>query len=107
MSVIIPLRNDSPRRDLVVELAGGSYRIEYFWVARARCFSANIYDAATEELKAAGVRLVPNFPLAARIPIEGRPPGAFVLLDSTGKDELPGLLDLGQRHQLLFQEYDG
>ena len=104
MSVLIPLSSEKPRNDVTVQLGSAVFRIEYYWTDPLQVWSMDVFTS-DEVRVAAGVRLVPDYPLAARIPIDGRPPGVFVLEDSTGKGELPGRYDLGERHQLFFQEY--
>lgn len=101
MSVEIPVKSEAAYYDLQVTLEDVTYTLEFRWNARLEAWFMNILDAEGVNVVRAGLRLVVSWPLAA-YGAERKPPGAFVVVDTTGAEEDPGLDDLGDRHQLLY-----
>lgn len=100
----IPVRVGVPHQRLFVELEGESYGIELRWNGTAGAWFADLLDRDGAVLLA-GRRVAIGFPLTVRAAHDRRlPPGSFVAIDTTGKDEEPTLDDLGARIQLLYLE---
>lgn len=90
-----------PYFELQVTLDGVTYTLEMRWNVRGLAFFLNVWDEQGQTLYLAGVRLVANYPLGNWI--TGRqPPGALIIVDTSGLGVSPGLGDLGVRHQLYY-----
>jgi hypothetical protein len=101
MSVFIPIKSDAAYYDLQVTLEDVTYTLEFRWNVRLEAWFMHILDAEGVNLIRAGLRLVVGWPLNAYAAAR-TPPGAFLLVDTTGADEEAGLEDLGERHQLVY-----
>jgi hypothetical protein len=99
--IVIPIKSDATYYDLQVTLEDVTYTIEFRWNVRLESWFMNILDAEGVNLIRAGLRLVVGWPLNAYTAVRN-PPGAFVLVDTTGAEEEAGLEDLGDRHQLFY-----
>jgi len=99
--VTLPLRNDLPHFKFRTELDGAGYVFEFWWNDRAGAWFMSISDT-DDVMILAGVRVVVDFPLAARFHDERLPPGVLVAQDTTGARQDPGLEDLGVRTVLLY-----
>lgn len=94
----IPTRTDHDNYELKLRLEGVEYAFTFMWNYRAEFWSMSIAGVVD------GVALrVGSDPLEF-VPTEGRPPGVFTVVDSSGADEDPGLTDLGGRVLLLYRE---
>ena len=85
-----------------VLLDGTYYILQFEWVDRAFRWYMSTYDADQ-------ALIVGALPLLVRAPLLrgtttnlARPPGDFLLLDTSGQDKEAGLLDLGSRCILYY-----
>jgi hypothetical protein len=104
MSVFtLPSIQDSPHYDFVVELDGATYLVELKWNEREAAWYLSI-GADEDTPLVAGKKVVLNIPLISRHRDSRLPPGALIALDTSGKDEPPGLDDLGRRVVLTYSD---
>ena len=101
MALIIPIRSGVPHQLFEVELDGSTYTLEVRWNERASGYFLNISEAEGTRLLS-GIRLVIDWPLLLRWRDERLPAGQFLLVDTSGKKQEPGLAELGARVQLLY-----
>lgn len=86
---------------LQVDLDGSTYGLAFAWNDYAGAWFLSIADADGNPL-VCGVRVVVDFPLAARSTLAGMPPGMFIATDSSGAHQEPGLGDLGSRVKFQY-----
>lgn len=99
----IPLSEGAPLPyfDFQVPLESVTYTLQMRWNTRASRWYMDVLNEQADTVLIAGLKLVASWPLAAYI--TGRqPPGAFVVVDSTGLDVDPDLTGLGIRWKLLY-----
>jgi hypothetical protein len=101
MSVIIPITVDAAYFDLVVDLEGVSYTLEFRWNTPMEAWFMAVYDDTGATMITAPARLVSNWPFNAYA-ANRQPPGAFFCVDTAGVGDEPGFTDLGVRHQLYY-----
>lgn len=103
MALILHTKTDGRQRyDLSAQLDGQTFRFEFAWNARGGFWSFML--SAADGTPLLRRRVVVGFPLTGRFTDVRLPPGALVALDTSGKNEDPGLTDLGGRVQLLYLE---
>jgi len=86
LHISVPNMNDSFSR---VVLDGAQFLIRFTWNDTAQRWSFGLYNMQKEPL-AAGIRMVPRFPLNLQIADEGFPTGIFGVyskLDIIGRDD--------------------
>ncbi len=92
-----------PAYDFEVELEGALYRFDLHWNARDGAWFLALYDA-TENLLVAGRKVVLGANLLGRSADPALPPGALLIVDTSGANEDPRRDDLGARCQLCYME---
>lgn len=105
-TLALPLRNDVPYFDFFVELEGVTYGFAFRWNHRAKAWFVDLKDADDQPI-VSGARVVVDFPLFIRSADPRRPPGLFIVTDTTGKRIDPGEHDLGGRVMVLYVESTG
>lgn len=103
--ISIPLQPSLPEFDEQVSLDGANYTLSLRWNVRASAWFMDVYDDQETTLLAGGIKLV----LGALLGIErtGRqPPGAFMVLDTSGAGVEAGLDDFGVRVRLEYLTAD-
>jgi hypothetical protein len=99
--VIIPLRPDLTHYDLGVTLDGVAYLLELRWNTREEAWYLDVrLEDGTDVVT--GIKVVVGFPLAARSAHAKLPPGALFASDTSGKNQDPGIADLGNRVRLYY-----
>lgn len=83
-----------------VTLDGTDYVLRLEWNMR-HGWEWSLYDA-NEDPIALGRKLVVAWPLLLGLTDERTPPGNLIVYDTTGKNDYPGLNDLGARHRLIY-----
>jgi hypothetical protein len=101
MSAIIPLERETSNFDVQVTLEDVTYTLDFRWNVRLEAWFMNILDAEGVNVIRAGLRLVTGWPLNAYAAAR-TPPGAFLVIDTTGQEEEPDLDGLGDRWQLIY-----
>jgi hypothetical protein len=97
----LDISSSLPSYTLQVDLDGATYGLGFVWNAVAGAWYMSISDVDGNPL-VAGVRVVVDFPLAARSTLPGLPPGVFMATDTSGAHKDPGLGDLGSRVRLRY-----
>lgn len=101
MPLIVPLRDGLPFFDLQAVLDGVTYTLTLRWNPRASLWFLDVSNVDGTTQYQSGVGLVVSFPLGAYT--TGRsPPGALVVVDTSGANEDPQLEGLATRWQLLY-----
>lgn len=101
---LIPLRNDAPFFDVRVILSEDEYVLSFNWNERESAWYMSLFDSLSVPIKE-GVRLsVGNALLRSLTYSPRRPPGDFIVLDTSNKDIDPGLTDLGQRVIVVYDD---
>jgi hypothetical protein len=95
-----------PAYDFEVELEGALYRFELHWNARDGAWFMSLYDANDEPL-VAGRKVVLGADLLGHSADPRLPPGALLIIDTSGANEDPGRDDLGARCLLGYLESVG
>lgn len=101
--VTLPFDSSSTHYDFKVTLDGAIYTFEVRWNTREQAWYLDL-KTEDEEPIAAGAKVVANYPLFSRCRDARRPPGAFLVFDTSGRGEDPGIADLGERVQVLYFE---
>lgn len=101
MAVTLPLRSDLPHYSFRVQLDGEMYGFAFWWNYGISAWMMSISDPDDVPL-AVGIRVVVDFPLAARFADSRLPPGTLLAIDTTGRQEDPGLEDLGARVIIVY-----
>ena len=101
MSLTIPLRQGLPYFSLQVQLEAVTYTLTFRWNDRQSAWFMDIANEDESTIYESGVRVVVGYPLAVNT-ANRQPPGVFIAIDTTKKDEDPGLNELGARVQLLY-----
>lgn len=97
----IPLRSDLPFFDLQASLDGATYTLQFRWSVRAARWFMQVLDEQAENVLVGDMPLVTGLPLATyRAGTDPR--GWFVVVDTTGHGQPPGISDLGTRTLLLY-----
>lgn len=96
-----PAAGPDPSFDLRARLDGVSYTLRCRWRGRDGHWYLDVLDDAGLVYYIAGRRLVANFPVSPYTTAR-TPPGALVLVDSSGAGRDPLLDDLGTRGKLLY-----
>jgi hypothetical protein len=97
----IPTRTDSDNYTMTVTLEGVAYSFSFVWNYRSLCWEMSISGFID------GLAIRVGVDLLAACPVEGQPPGNFVAFDTSGKEQDPGINDLGSRVLLLYRESTG
>lgn len=101
MSIAIrTLRDGTQAYSIRTQLDGTSFGLDFSWNARGEYWVLIIKDASSNPLVRRVIRV--GQPLLARFKDKRLPPGDLVAVDTTGKDQDPGLKDLGGRVQLVY-----
>jgi hypothetical protein len=107
MSAIeLPVNSDAPHYDFSLMLEGRRFKIELRWNERSGAWFLSLYDAA-DELLAAGRRVVLGADLRGRARDARLPPGPIMAVDSSGRNQDAGRMDLGVRVKLVYLESSG
>lgn len=90
-----------PFFEIQAVLDGVTYAIEWKWNIRHQAWFVNVWDEQLQTLYLAGQKVVANYPLGIWI-TGASPPGALMVVDTTGAGAQPGLGTLGVQHQLYY-----
>jgi hypothetical protein len=102
-TVTIPTRTDGIQRySLRCQLGTRYFTLEFRWNARDQSWGFVISDAAGNVLAARKVLV--SMPLSIHQVDDRMPDGEFIAVDTTGKDQDPGLTELGGRVLLTFTD---
>lgn len=102
MAVILPCRTDINHYDMQVVLDGVAYTLEFHWSYREESWFLDVKTEAGDPIYV-GQKVVIDWGLGRGRCRDPRfPPGLIIAVDSTSRDENPGLNDLGGRVQLLY-----
>lgn len=103
VGIEIPLSEGAPLPffDMQVSLESVTYTLEIRWNVRWSAWFLNVLDEAGAAYLVAGVKLVADWPLGAYV-AQRKPPGVFVLVDSSGQHQEADDLSLGVRHKLVY-----
>jgi len=101
--LIIPTRTDLDNYEMSVELDGATYQFIFAWNYRDQAWYFSIADSDGVPI-ASGVRIVVDWILLKHISDSRKPPGTLVAIDTAGTGVDPGLTELGDRVQLMYQE---
>ena len=105
MSLIIPIPLSEgvplPHFDMQTQLEGVTYTLKLRWNVRWQAWFMDILDEQGTTALVSGLRLVVSWPLAA-YRTERKPPGVFVIVDTSGAKQDPALIDLGTRCQVVY-----
>jgi len=114
MSIKIPTRSDLPLYTLGTPLLDGvAYTLRFRWnesgmhgevdgTEAAGHWEMRVLDETGEVIVAGDQRVGVTLPEYAAYVTNRRPPGAFVFVDTSGRNLDPGRNDLGSRVQLLY-----
>lgn len=105
MPVEIPVRSDVLHYEQQIQLDGVTYTLRFRHNSREDAWYMSLYTEDGTAL-AIGVKIVVDFPLAARLTDSRRPSGRFVAVDTSGVQRDPGELDLGDRVKLYYFQED-
>jgi hypothetical protein len=98
----LPLQNDIPHFSERVTLDGAAYTLEFRWNDREQSWRFSLYTSDEDPI-VVGLKLLPGaLPLAWRVRDARMFPGRLLVVDTAGRDEPPGLHDLGQRVQVVY-----
>jgi hypothetical protein len=97
----LPCKSDLPSFTFQVDLDGRTFGFEFTWNERVESWFMALSDADGNAL-VSGVRVVVDFPLAARSTNDALPPGVLLAVDTAGEQQNPGLADLGGRVRLQY-----
>jgi hypothetical protein len=86
-----------------VVLDGSTFTLEFRWNTREQAWYLNVSDEAGVLIRGS-VKVVVNWPLAARVVNPKKWPGRLVAQDTTGLQTNPGIADLGDRVALIYFE---
>ena len=103
MAVEVPCQPGVPNYDMSIVLDGATYVLEFLWNTRESSWYMHV-KAQDETPIQCGIKVVPSWPLGARVADVRMPPGRFVAVDTSGKQQPPGLADLGDRVRLVYLE---
>jgi hypothetical protein len=84
-----------------VNLDGVTYTMQMRWNNRASAWFFDILDEDAQNVLAAGIRMVVDFPLNL-YKADRKPPGMLLAMDSSGAGAEPGADELGDRVQLVY-----
>lgn len=99
----IPVRSDQPAYLFQIELEKSLYYLDFEWNERGQFWSMGIADQDQNPV-VKGIRLVAGIPLTENYIVKGLPPGDFIIVDTLGLLQDPGVSDLGNRHLLQYRE---
>jgi hypothetical protein len=99
----IPLRPDLAHYEFAVALDKVTVIFELRWSVREEAWYLDVKDEDGTVIYA-GIKVVVALPLGRRCRDPRFPPGILMALDTSGRNEDPGLKDLGDRVQLLYFE---
>lgn len=103
-AVLLPLRNDIPFFEVRVSLSAREYVLRFNWNERDSAWYMSLYDARLVAIKE-GMKVVAGAVLLRTLVYSTtRPPGDFVVIDTTGKDQDPGFADLGSRVVITYDD---
>ncbi len=102
-TVVIPTRTDLASYEMQIELGGDLFTLALHWNTRAATWFLDVADEDGAAI-ATGVAVVIGWPLLRLVQTTGAPAGHLLAVDTTGRDDPPGLEDLGDRVLLVFQE---
>lgn len=108
MTLRMPVVQEGPHFTFACELEGVSYTFTFRWNDRDSAWFMEIGDGAGLAL-ISGLRIVINILLlkALRGGVSGDlPPGDFIAIDTTGREEDAAFEDLGRRVQILYVTQD-
>jgi len=97
----IPVRNDIQQYQFRIDLDTSTYSLRFHYNNRDARWTMHILDSDNVHLLS--TVLVANWSLTGRFVKDELPPGRFLLLDKEGRGGECGLLDLGNRHILLYE----
>ncbi len=101
MPVGIPLRSDLTFFDLVIPLDAVNYTLQFRWNLREGAWYMDVLDDTGTTILMAGIKLVVDYALGIQF-ADRSPPGFFMMLDTSGKGDDPGISDLGARCKLIY-----
>lgn len=105
MATTLPTKTDGTERySFRTLLDGQAFAFEFSWNARGGFWSFVLSSADGAQLLRR--RVVVGVPFTARFSDIRLPPGEIIAVDTRGTDEDPGLLDLGDRVQLIYLAAD-
>jgi hypothetical protein len=98
---LLPTPNDGyPHQTAQVQL-GDTFVVTWRWNARDGVWYFGLTDVDSVPI-VSGVRVVLNVDLLGGVSDSRRPDGPVVVVDSAGRADEPGLLDLGKRVKVVF-----
>jgi hypothetical protein len=97
----LPVKSDLPSYQFQVDLDGATYGFGFTWNESAEAWFMSLSDVDGNPL-VTGVRVVVEFPLAARSTMDSLPPGVLLAVDTSGQHLDPGLGDLGSRVRVQY-----
>ena len=100
MSVTVPIRSLADY-EIQAEIEGVIYTLHLRWNERASAWFLDVLDAEGENMLRAGIKLVTDFPLGYE-KRDRSPPGAFVIIDTTGGYMEPTFESLGAGSLLVY-----
>jgi len=101
MALVLPTRTDLARYSFDVELDGVTFTFSFEWNDRDSGWYFSISDVNAVPLLS-GRRVVLDYPLINIYRDIRLPAGSLVAIDTSSKDEEPGLTDLGERVKLIY-----
>lgn len=103
--ITLPTRTDRAFYDFEIELEGRTFLLELHWNERDSSWYLKICAAEAPDVPIlAGRKIVLGFPLLGRFRDSRLPPGEITALDTSGRNQAPGLADLGDRVLLIYSE---
>ena len=90
-----------PSQSAQVLIDDAYYTVIWRWNDRDRAWYFALADADGERI-VSGVRVVLGADLLSGVPTGLGPDGGIVVIDASGRVDEPGLLDLGNRVQVLY-----
>lgn len=97
-TVQLPVRTDSNNYAFTVTLEGQAYEFTFRWNFREGCWEMSIADVVD------GLAVRVAVDLLEFVPVEGKPPGSLLAIDTTDSGTDPGLAELGDRVLLTYVE---
>jgi len=103
MSIPTPNASVDANIFFVVELDGAEYQLFMKYNEREDAWYLDVADTYGNPIRS-GMKMVCNFPFMRTCMIETRPPGEFLALDTLTPPRDPGLTDMDQRIELVYEE---
>lgn len=103
-TLVIPVRSDFAAYDFQIDLEGIVYTLDFGFNQRSERWYMSIYDQAKENLLIGDIPILINIPLHDQYIDERLPPGRFIAINETGKNEQATIDNFGSDIKLLYEE---